>query len=261
MSRSIEQLVDQQVMKWMAEQKRADRASWRPPHDEHASHDEHRPVICISRECGALGAHVGRMVAERLGFGFYAQEIVDEIAKQAHVRRKVVESLDERRRKGVSRWVDELVRVGRFTPSDYMRNLSEVVLTLGRHGGSVIIGRGAFFILDARFTLRVRCHAPLEWRIAQMAKRRNLTDGEARAMVLRIDTERVDFYRENFKVEVADPGHFDLHIDTAATTEQDCVAIVVDAFEARFGPPKSMLRVRSTSPGDEVLPPQSASTG
>jgi cytidylate kinase len=247
MSRSIEQLVDQQIMKWMAERRIADRASWRPAQDEHAAHEEHRPIVCISRECGALGAHIGRQVAERLGFGFYAQELVDEIAKQAHVRRKMVESLDERRRKGMGRWIDELVRIGRFTASDYMRNLSEVVLTLGRHGGSVIVGRGAFFILDARFTLRVRCRAPLEWRIAQMAKRRNLTEAEARAMVQRIDAERVEFYRDNFDVDVRQPEHFDLLLDTSATGEKECVEAIALAFEARFGPPKSEMRLRGAS--------------
>jgi cytidylate kinase len=258
MSRSIEQLVDQQILKWMAERRIADRASWRPAQGEHAAHEEHRPVICISRECGALGAHIGRQVAERLGFGFYSQELVDEIAKQAHVRRKVVESLDERRRKGVARWIGELVRIGRFTPSDYMHNLSEVVLTLGRHGSSVIVGRGAFFILDTRHTLRVRCRAPLEWRVAQMAKRRSIGEAEARAMIVRIDAERVDFYRENFNVDVRQPDHFDLLLDTGATTEKDSVEAIVAAFEARFGPPKSEMRMRG-APTETVGSP-SAST-
>ena len=259
MSRSIEQLVDQQVLRWMAERQIADRASSPPAPVERAS-QEHRPVICISRECGALGAHMGRLVAERLGFAFYAQELVDEIAKQAHVRRKVVESLDERRRRGVTRWIDELVRVGRFTPSDYMRNLSEVVLTLGRYGRSVIVGRGAFFMLDALSTLRVRCHAPLEWRVAQIAKKHGMSDGDARAMVLRIDAERVDFYLENFHADIRHREHFDLLLDTGTMSDSDCVETIVEAFEARFGAPKSSGRMRGASP-DAGASSSSASTG
>src|SRR5215204_6015150 len=113
---TIEQLVDQQVLRWLAERQIADRASWRPTVSE-TSAEGHRPVVCISRECGAAGGRIGRLVSERLGFSFYAQEIVDEIAKQAHVRRKVVESLDERRRNGIARWMDELFYFGGFTPS------------------------------------------------------------------------------------------------------------------------------------------------
>jgi cytidylate kinase len=251
MSRSIEQLVDQQVLRWMAEASIRDRAARRPPPGDLVARDGQQPIICISRECGGLGGHLGRLVAERLGFSFYAQELVDEIAKQAHVRRKVVESLDERRRKGVSRWIDELVRVGRFTPSDYMRSLSEVVLTLGRHGSSVIIGRGAFLILDPHFTLRIRCHAALDLRVARMAKSRQLTEADARAMVLRIDSERVDFYRENFEVDVRDPEQFDLLLDTGTIPEKDCVDAIVGAFEARFGSAREESSARAANPSDQ----------
>jgi hypothetical protein len=242
MSRTIEQLVDQQVLRWLAERRIADRTSWRPESNDVAAQEAHRPVICISRECGALGAETGRFVAENLGFSFYSQELVDQIAKQAHVRRKVVESLDERRRGALSRWIDELVLLGRFTPSDYMRNLSEVVLTLGRHGQSVIVGRGAFLILAKRWSLRVRCHAPLEWRIARMAERHKLTEAEARAMVLRTDGERVDFYRENFDIDIRDPQHFDVILNSAQTTAEQRVDIIVAAFESRFGAPQSQRR-------------------
>jgi len=245
MSRTIEQLVDQQIQKWMIEQRIADRASWPPPQAADEADEARRPIICISRECGALGAHIGRQVAYRMGYAFYAQELVDEIAKQAHVRRKVVESLDERCRTGLARFIDELVRIGRFTPSDYMRSLSEVVLTLGRHGGSVVVGRGAFLILDPSSTLRVRCRAPLDWRVAQMAKRRNMSAADARSMVLRIDAERVDFYRDNFKVDVSEPEHFDLVLDTSrGAAEKASVDAIIDAFEARFGAPKSEFRRR-----------------
>jgi cytidylate kinase len=244
MSRSVEQLVDQQVLRWIAERQIAERAFRRPATTEESAGERQRPVICISRECGSLGGHIGRLVAERLLFSFYAQEIVDEIAKQAHVRRKVVESLDERKRSGVSRWIDELVRLGRFTPTDYMRNLSEVVLTLGRHGRSVIVGRGAFLILDPSVTLRVRCHAPLEKRIAQTAKTHGLTQAEGRAMVFRIDSERLDFYREKFSVDVRDPEHFDLFLNTGTTSETECVDAIVGAFETRFGAPESKVRTK-----------------
>jgi cytidylate kinase len=121
------------------------------------------------------------------------------------------------------------------------------------------VGRGAFFILDARFTLRVRCHAPLEWRVEQMAKRRSIGEAEAREMTLRIDAERVNFYRDNFELDVRQPEHFDLLLDTSAKAEKECVGAIVEAFEARFGPPKSEMRLRGVS-ADAAARPPSAST-
>ncbi|MGH8311193.1 MAG: AAA family ATPase, partial [Steroidobacteraceae bacterium] len=182
-------------------------------------------MICISRQFGALGGELGRQVAERLGFGFYGQELVDEIAKQAHVRRKVVESLDERVQTGIRQWVDELMVLREFAPSDYLRNLSQVVVTLGRHGRSVVIGRGAFLILDRASTLTVRCYAPIEWRIAQVAERHNLTRANAHALLLRVDGERAAFYRAHFNADISDPEHFDLLLNVSKTPLETCAEI------------------------------------
>ena len=240
MSRGIEQLVERQVLRWLEEQ----RVSLRPP--EPSTTEVLRPVICVSRQFGALGGEVGRQVAERLGFSFYGQELVDEIAKQAHVRRKVVESLDERVQTGIRQWVDELMVLREFAQSDYLRNLSQVVLTLGRHGRSVVIGRGAHLILDPASTLRVRCYAPTDWRIGQVAERHNLSRSNAHELLLRVDAERAAFYRAHFNADVSDPEHFDLLLNVSKTSLETCAEIVVGAFEARFAsaaaPPKSQVR-------------------
>jgi len=245
MSRGIEQLVERQVLRWLEEQ----RVSERPP--EPSAPEALRPVICVSRQFGALGGELGRQVAQRLGFSFYGQELVDEIAKQAHVRRKVVESLDERVQTGIRQWADELMALRQFAPSDYLRNLSHVVLTLGRHGRSVVIGRGAHLILDTSSTLRVRCYAPIEWRIGKVAERHNLSRADAHALIVRVDGERAAFYRAHFNADVSDAEHFDLLLNVSKTSLETCAEIVVGAFEARFAsssaPPKSQVRATALS--------------
>src|SRR5262245_33114077 len=146
---SIDQFVNQQIMRWQEERRIAERKGLEGKHVQ-------QPTICISREYGARGAELGRMVADRLGFKFYSQELIHEIAEEAHVRQQVVESLDERLQDGIAEWVQAMVKRGVFAASDYLRNLSKIVMTLSHHGKSVIIGRGAHFILDEATTLRVR---------------------------------------------------------------------------------------------------------
>ena len=82
-------------------------------------------MICISRQYGARGAAMGRMIADRLGFRYYSQELVHDIAEQAHVRQQVIESLDERVQDGIAEWVAGLVKRSGFAPTDYLRNLSK----------------------------------------------------------------------------------------------------------------------------------------
>ena len=59
---SIDHFVDQQISLWQEERRIAERKGI----DAHAQ----RPTICISRQYGARGAAMGRMVAERLGFRY-----------------------------------------------------------------------------------------------------------------------------------------------------------------------------------------------
>ena len=222
---SIDHFVDQQIMRWQEERRIAERKQV----------SEQQPMICISRQFGARGGEMGRLVAERLGFRYYAQGLIHDIAEVAHVRRQIVESLDERIQDGISEWVAGLIRRGVFAPSDYLRNLSKVVLTLGRHGRGVIIGRGAHFILDPKATLRLRTIAPLEVRVARIAQRDQLEPAAARATVLRIDGERAAFNKQHYAADIGDPDHYDLVVNIGTLGVAGAVDTTIRAFETRFG--------------------------
>jgi hypothetical protein len=222
---SVDQLVNQKILLWQEERRIAARK--RPEGQD--------PMICVSREYGARGAAVGRMVAEQLGFQFYAQELIQEIAEVARVRQQVVASLDERLQDSISEWVTGLMKRDGFSPSDYLRNLSRVVLTLARHGKGVVVGRGAHFILERKSTLRVRIIAPLETRVARIAERDGMAPGEARATIRRIDAERVAFNRRHYGADLADPANYDLVLNTGTLGLEGATNQIVGAFESRFG--------------------------
>ena len=178
---------------------------------------------------------MGRLVAERLGFRFYSQELIHDIAQEGRVRQQVVESLDERVQDGISEWVAGLIKRGVFASSDYLRNLSKVVLTLARHGKGVIIGRGAHFILDPKSTLRVRVIAPLELRVTRIAERDGLSEADARTKVLRIDGERTAFNKQHYGADLADPANYDLVVNAGTLGLEGAAEVTVGAFRFRFG--------------------------
>jgi len=224
---SIDHFVDQQILLWQEERRIRERKG--------VEGNVQRPTICISRQYGARGAAMGRMVADRLGFRFYSDELIHDIAEAAHVRQQVVESLDERVQDGIAEWVAGLIKRGVFAPSDYLRNLSNVVLTLGRHGKGVIIGRGAHFLLDGSTTLRVRVIAPLEVRVARVAQRDDLSEADARAKVTRIDDERVAFNRQHYNADIRDPNNYDLVVNAGTLSVEGAAAQTAAAFQFRFG--------------------------
>ena len=225
---NIDHFVNRQILLWQEERRIAERKGLE-------GSGAQQPTICISRQYGARGAEMGRQVAERLGFRFYSQELIHDVAEQAHVRAQLVESLDERVRDGISEWMSGLIKRGVFEPSDYLRNLSKVVLTLARHGKGVIVGRGAHFLLDARTTLRVRVIAPLEVRVARIAERDGLTGDAARTKILRIDSERVAFNKQHYGADIADPAHYDLVVNAGTLGLEGATSGVVRTFQDRFG--------------------------
>jgi cytidylate kinase len=231
MARTIEQLVEQQILRWIDSERQF---AAKP---KAASSPEQRPMICISREYGAGAGKIGRLIADRLGFHYYSQELVDEIAKRAQVRRAAVESLDERVQGRFARLVSLVVPVRALSPEDYARSLSSVVLALGRLGQGIVVGRGGHLILDPGVTLRVRFQAPFEWRVERVARGLQETEAQARSRVAAVDAARVAFFREHFQTDIRQRRQFDLVLDASVTSAADCMSAVVNAFESRFAAP------------------------
>ena len=81
--RSVNAIVESQVQRWLAERPRKNE-SYRPP-----------PVITVSREFGARGAALARLVADRLGFSYWNRELLAAIAAHARVEPSVMAPFDE----------------------------------------------------------------------------------------------------------------------------------------------------------------------
>ena len=156
------------------------------------------PYLLISREKGAGGNTIAQLVGKRLGWQVFDDEIVDEIAKKAHVRRELIESLDERDQATIQGIIGQLLDPQEIGTSDYLVYLKQIVLTLGHQGDVVIVGHAAQYILPGQFGLNVRMIAPIEARIRRIADKARLSLDAARVEVERIDRERVKSVRRNF---------------------------------------------------------------
>lgn len=193
------------------------------------------PYLIISREKGAGGNTVARLVGKRLGWQVFNDEIVDEIAQKAHVRRQLIESLDERDRATIQDIIGQWLNPQGIGTSDYLVYLKQVVLTLGHQGDVVIVGHGARFILPGQFGLCVRMVAPIEARTRRIADKARLSLDAARVEVERTDRERVKLIRRHFGHDVTDPLSHDLIINTAAMNAETAAEVVITALQRKLG--------------------------
>jgi cytidylate kinase len=192
------------------------------------------PCLVISRQCGSGGTNLAQLTSERLKWQVFDREIVEEVARSAHVRQQLIESVDERVRSGWSEFRRRLAEgegIGRET---YLHHLRHIILALGHHGEVIILGRGAIYILPPECAVRVRLMAPLEQRAQRVAERENISLKKARHRVEEIDAERVAFLREAFGKDVAATEDYDLVLDTGELTLEAAAERVLAKLEAKL---------------------------
>jgi cytidylate kinase len=201
--RSIEKIVDDQVLQWnriKTEKKDAQSGI---------------SVVTISRESGSGGTILAANLARTMGFDLFHREVIQEMAESANISTRIIETLDEKGLSVLEDSVAAMIRERHLWPDEFLRYLMKVVGTIGKHGRAVIVGRGAQFILPQDENLKVRVIAPLAMRIQNVAHELDMADSEAQKMILKTDSDRRSFSRKYFYADVTDPLNYDLVINTA----------------------------------------------
>jgi len=116
-------------------------------------------VVTISRQFGAGGITLGKMIAESMGYTFADSDIIQRIAKEANVSTNWVESFEKEAGSKVSRFVSNMVskrmlnRVlgdshGYLDEKIYLDYLVLIIAQCADEGNVVILGRGSQYILN-----------------------------------------------------------------------------------------------------------------
>ena len=183
-------------------------------------------VITISREIYSEGRYIGEKVAEALGYHFADKSMIEKIFIEHSIVqfREVYESVP-----------------GFWARFDDMRTttikfLKQVILALARHGGMVIVGRGAFAVLGGfADVLNVRVQAPFPIRVRRAMEKETITELD-RAEVLLKERDRMrdtfvkSFYDLRWE-DAAAASAFDLVIDTGKVPRDLAVTWLVEAVK------------------------------
>jgi cytidylate kinase len=185
-----------------------------------------RWTIAFSREAGIDASAVARPLAESLGWAFYDRELVEEIARNAGLRSELVEGIDEVPTQRFSGMLDRFLGTPDRGVDRYLRSLGEIVCALAARGDCILVGRGAAVTLPAESTLAVLLVAPLATRVASLRSSSGLSERAARSEIERIDTERRQFVLTHFHKDPGVPSNYDLVLNVARLTPEQCVATV-----------------------------------
>ncbi|MFB3926493.1 MAG: AAA family ATPase [Syntrophales bacterium] len=191
-------------------------------------------VVTISRQPGAGGSEMARCLAGEFGMDLMGSQIIQKVAESSNMSTKVVATLDEKAVSRIDSMINSMFENRHLSPDVYFRHLTRVIATIGEHGNAIIVGRGANFILPREKTLRVRVIAPLKYRVRHFMDTRGLSHAEAVKYVEKRDFDRQGFIKKYFKVDPADPGHYDIVVNTESIGIQGATQVVSGAIRHRM---------------------------
>ena len=171
-------------------------------------------IVTLEREYGSGGAIIAKRVAERLGWKLWDEELTAEIARLAKVDHKAAVRCDERRDSLAYRLFKVYARgsyertlpiegepTRSFDADQMVAVLHKVVEDVASRGNSVIVGRGAPYILRNRpDAFHVFIYASEEEKVRRIMTL-GKTEREAIQLVQEVDSERAAFIRHYFNKE------------------------------------------------------------
>ena len=202
-------------------------------------------TITIGRSFGSGGRAVGKMIADRLGIGFYDKQLLVKAAEKACCDLEFFESADERAPKIVGGIIP--FSMG-FYPMSWLGDTStaggdrvykaqcEFIHELAATEACVIVGRSADYVLrDLPNVINIFIHAPLEECARRIVERCDSTDiEEAKVLATRTNKLRANFYNFYTDKRWGDAQSYDLTFDSSLLPLDDIADIVIDYVRRRL---------------------------
>ena len=198
-------------------------------------------VVCISREVGAEGETVGRLVAERLGLQYIDEEVIARPAEHGGIEHdEVAETEQPTKRKRPE--IDPLTDAGTTTAvpgvepasvraqreDSYRSLIRGVIDEIATEGNAVIVAHAASMALaGTEGILRVLVAASPEERVRRLVESGEAGNVDAARLVKESDAARAEYIRRFYEVEQEAPAHYDLVVNTDVLTPEQAAEIVV----------------------------------
>lgn len=181
-------------------------------------------LITIGRECGCGADEIGKILSDKYGIPFYAKLELVKYAKEKGIYEKYPYFFGEVPTDFFMSSLDENVmeRV-RNTPKEALGKLIQ-------DKDCIIIGRTSNFVFrDKDDSVRIFLCANLNYRIAQIAMKHNLSMDKARKLVEETDERRKRYHQYYTGEEWGYAGNYNLTMDVSELGIQGVIN-VVDAF-------------------------------
>lgn len=182
-------------------------------------------VITISRQFGAGGITLGKMIADTLGYTFADSVVLQRVAKEANVSTDWIEAFEKEAGSKISRlissmvskrWLDRVLadERGYLDEKIYLDYLVLIIAQFADEGDVVILGRGSQYILDDHpDAVHILLVDEFENRVQFMMERYKMPRKKAERTVFNEDRRRVNLYKRLGKSDYENPQLYHLTLN------------------------------------------------
>ena len=198
-------------------------------------------VITISRQYGAGGKTLGKMIADKLDYGFADSEIVAKVAEMANVSTHWVETVENEAGGKLSRFITRMVSkplVDRILKGErgyideeiYLDYLVLIIAQIADEGDVVVLGRGSQYILnDHPDAFHILMLDEFDNRVRFMKEHYELSETEAAKVIRSEDKRRKALYQKLGKTDYDDPFLYHLVLNMGRISLEEAQRLVCEA--------------------------------
>ena len=181
-------------------------------------------IITIGREFGSGGRELARRLSEELGFAYYDQEILKEIAQRTQLSESYVRAIVEK--SPITSYPIHVV--GSFHPAvspvmdqtnKVCQEQTAIIKELAEKSNCIIVGRCADYILRDYNILRIFVYSGMKEKIARCRAKsgdaESLSDKELEKQIKNIDKNRKKYYDFYTGQEWGDKRNYDIMLNTS----------------------------------------------
>lgn len=197
-------------------------------------------IITISRQFGAGGRTLSRMIAKKLDYLYLDEIIIEEIAKKARVSEGSVKSMERTAGGKLSKlfsimlnqeYIDRILgeERGYLDEELYFKLLHEIILGLSSKGDVIVMGRGGQYILaDNKDAIHIYLVSDMQHKIEFMQRFYKVGAAKAKQMIARGEKMRTNFYSKFGKKNYDDPMLYDLVINRSKVTIEGTIDLICE---------------------------------
>ena len=200
-------------------------------------------VITINREVGTGGRTVGRKLAEKLGVKYCDKAVIEGLTSKFGLSPERIEEIKAQKKSwwnDINNYYQTLVNSAnlpmeaevKLDNATMFETEKRILQELATQTSCVVAGRTGFMVFRQWSNhLNVFIQASMEHRIQRIMRRQNVTEQEARDIIVKVDSTREAYIKKYEDTSRYDTRNYQLVISMDDLSEDDAVEVIMSYID------------------------------